>query len=458
MRLRCVVSVFLAVFLCGTVAVGVPGGVAKHEQDVDEVLREGASDRRAQHVVRLGHRSNDETTSDIWGYSDVGGREYAIVGVHDGTSIVDVTTASTPVEVSFIEGVHSIWRDMKTLGQYLYIVSDSGEGGMQIVDLSGLPESASLVATYTGFENSHNIFIETERSLAFAVGTRIGNGGIRILDLSSPMSPVEVGSWDPHYVHDVYVVGTVAYAFGTSNGVGVIDVTDPGSPSTESTVTYDRMEYTHSGYVTADNETLLVCDEFDEFDALTGLGVAKTRVLFFDRVGDTFDYVEGPCYTGPNMSIDHNVFISDGFAYLSNYTYGLAVIDVRDMNAPTFFGKYDTYWGSNAPKFAGAWGVYPYLPSGNVLVSDINSGLYILGLDVDSDGLASSEESFYGTDPELADTDGDGQVDGDEVTHGYDPLIFDEGVTLPGTSKMGLVALLVVFLYLFLDWYWSHSQ
>ena len=96
------------------------------------------------------------------------------------------------------------------------------------------------------------------------------------------------------------------------------------------------------------------------------------------------------------------------------------------FSCPQFFGKFDTYFGSNRPVFAGAWGVYPYLPSGNILVSDINSGLYILGLDIDDDGLAATEELLYGTNPEMADTDGDGLLDGDEVTYGYDPLVFDE--------------------------------
>lgn len=44
------------------------------------------------------------------------------------------------------------------------------------------------------------------------------------------------------------------------------------------------------------------------------------------------------------------------------------------------------------------------------------------GLDPDQDGLTNSEERFYGTDPNQADTDGDGFNDGQEVRAGYDPL------------------------------------
>ncbi len=37
--------------------------------------------------------------NDIWGYVDGNGNEYAIVGLNDGTSIVDVTDPANPFEV-----------------------------------------------------------------------------------------------------------------------------------------------------------------------------------------------------------------------------------------------------------------------------------------------------------------------------------------------------------------------
>lgn len=43
-------------------------------------------------------------------------------------------------------------------------------------------------------------------------------------------------------------------------------------------------------------------------------------------------------------------------------------------------------------------------------------------MDDDIDGLTAAEESFYGTDPGVADTDGDGFNDGEEVRAGFDPL------------------------------------
>ena len=51
--------------------------------------------------------------SDIWGWEDSLGNEYALVGVKNGFSCVDVTNPSTPVEKFFISDINSTWRDIK---------------------------------------------------------------------------------------------------------------------------------------------------------------------------------------------------------------------------------------------------------------------------------------------------------------------------------------------------------
>jgi hypothetical protein len=83
-------------------------------------------------------------------------------------------------------------------------------------------------------------------------------------------------------------------------------------------------------------------------------------------------------WTGPTPAIDHNGFVRGNRYYMSNYERGLTILDITDPTTPTEVGFFDTYTPSNSASFNGAWGVYPFLPSGNILVSDINSGLYIL--------------------------------------------------------------------------------
>ncbi|RMF57762.1 MAG: choice-of-anchor B family protein, partial [Calditrichaeota bacterium] len=97
--------------------------------------------------------------NDCWGYVDSNGREYALLGVQSGTSILDITDTDNVVEVAFIPSAVNLWKDIKTYQTYAYVVTE-GSGGMQIIDLSDLPNSATLVGTYTGFSTSHNIFID----------------------------------------------------------------------------------------------------------------------------------------------------------------------------------------------------------------------------------------------------------------------------------------------------------
>ena len=61
----------------------------------------------------VGQLSYGSDLSDIWGHVDATGKEYAIVGKFSGTSIVDISTPSLPIEVFNSNGAPSIWRDLK---------------------------------------------------------------------------------------------------------------------------------------------------------------------------------------------------------------------------------------------------------------------------------------------------------------------------------------------------------
>jgi hypothetical protein len=74
----------------------------------------------------------------------------------------------------------------------------------------------------------------------------------------------------------------------------------------------------------------------------------------------------------------HNLFVLGNYAHISYYTSGYVVLDISDPTNPQLAGHYDTYPSNNSGTYNGAWGCYPYLPSGNTLISDIQTGLYVL--------------------------------------------------------------------------------
>ena len=72
---------------------------------------------------------------------------------------------------------------------------------------------------------------------------------------------------------------------------------------------------------------------------------------------------------------------------------GLYAYDISNPASPLLLGYFDTYWQNTSgtypsPGYAGAWGAYPYLPSGNILVNDMQNGLFVL----DPSGLSSIQE------------------------------------------------------------------
>src|SRR3972149_590490 len=87
--------------------------------------------------------------NDCWGYTAPDGKEYALLGVRSGTSIIEITDQGTLREVVFIPnpGGNSSWKDIKTYRNFAYVVNER-EGGLQIIDLSQLPVTATLAATY----------------------------------------------------------------------------------------------------------------------------------------------------------------------------------------------------------------------------------------------------------------------------------------------------------------------
>lgn len=356
---------------------------------------------------------SNEDGSDIWGWTDpLDNDEYAIVTFEDKTCFLNITDPVNPEYLGYLNtnaGVN-YWRDVKVYQNHAYIVADIvGAHGMQVFDLTRLrnvvnaPENFTadtvLTAGWNGSEirSCHNIVINEDKAMAYLVGCGSANGGgAMFIDITDPTNPVAVGEYTAEgYTHDAQVVtyngpdtehnGKELMIASNEDKVVVVDVTTPTAPVKISEISYGDLVYTHQGWFSSDMKYFLVGDEEDE----RYLG-GNTRTIIFD-----FTDLDTPVYhsdfRGLSASIDHNLYVKDDLVFEANYTSGLRVYDISDITNVTEVGYFDTFPENNNTSFNGAWSVYPYFNSGNIIVSDIDRGFFI----VRKSGTLSVDESIF---------------------------------------------------------------
>jgi len=322
-------------------------------------------------IEYLGGKSYSEDCSDIWGWADSNGNEYALVGVYGGLSIVDVTDPTNPEEVFFGDGAGSIWRDIKTWGHYAY-VSNESFGGVYIVDLSGLPNDVTNTGSFSGstypFSSAHNLYID-ETGKLYIFGADNGSGGAIICDLTvDPMNPVELGRFNANYLHDGMARGDTLWGSAIYAGVlQAIDVSDPANPQIMGSASTPS-QFTHNCWVSDNGHYVFTTDE-----------VSSGFIGAYD-VTDLSDIQEvDQIQTAPGSGvIPHNTHVLGDFLVTSYYTEGITIHDASRPDNLIEVGHYDTSPNYSGSGYNGSWGVYPFLPSGIILASDIQEGLVVL--------------------------------------------------------------------------------
>lgn len=309
--------------------------------------------------------------SALWGYAAPDGREYAILGCPTGTSFVDVTDSANIHEVDYLTGLTSSWREMKTYSHYAYIVSEASNSKLQIVDLQYLPDSVHLVKVwnYPGYTQTHSIS-QSGNYLYLNGGNASTNGGIQILDVSDPENPVKLGAWTTLYVHDCRVENDTIYAANINNGkVSIINATNKSALSTVTTFNNLVGAGPHNTALSSDKKRLFVTDE---------IGTAPYLLKVWnieDRSNPV--YVTSWQPTGITTSIIHNIETFGNYGIIAHYSAGVRVINITNPNIPVEVAWYDTYPANNNESYNGCWGVY-MLPSGKIIASDRQTGLYVL--------------------------------------------------------------------------------
>ncbi len=326
--------------------------------------------------VLLGTHNLHTPYANIWGYVAPNGKEYALLGSNSGTAVIDCSNPAAPVERGFIPGANSSWRELMTYRNYCYVVTEAA-GGFQVIDLSNA-DAPVLVGTVGAqyFNNCHTITVDQGTGRVYCNGT---NAGTVVFDASvTPQSPTYVGIASPsgqsNYWHDFHASNGYGYASMIYNGqLRILDLST--FPLTTLSNTTTPSAFTHNAWPNANHTILATTDER-----------AGAVVKFYDISNKAAPVPLGQ-YTTNAASIPHNAYIIGNLCHVSWYTEGYICLDITDPNNPVEIASYDTWPGASGG-FNGAWGVYPFQPSGNIYIMDISTGLYIVRLNLPTVNVA----------------------------------------------------------------------
>ncbi|MFG0328379.1 MAG: choice-of-anchor B family protein [Phycisphaerales bacterium] len=334
--------------------------------------------------------------NDCWGYVSASGREYAIMGLSHAAAFVEITDPANPVIVAQIDHPGSLWGDYKVYGDYCYAVNENG-GGIQVIDLADIDNGTVTLVTSirdNGISSVHNIAVNEESGFLYTCGAS-SDRGIIALDLANPARPVAVGWFFGIYNHDAQVVTMksgrwagreIAFCCAGPSGLVIVDVTDKANMREIGRSGYPGLDYCHQGWLSQDQRFFYVNDEGDELHGHT----PTTRTLVFD-VTDLRSPTLVTTFTTGLPATDHNLYVHDAFIYEANYRSGLRLFDAADPLNPVEVGFFDTYPSNDRAGYNGAWSVYPYFPSGTVIISDIERGHFVVDV---SDALAQRRLFF----------------------------------------------------------------
>merc|ERR1712080_38739 len=161
------------------------------------------------------------------------------------------------------------------MGDFVFIISEARDHGMQIFNLEHLrevkvaqkklPVVFDTDQHYDEFGSCRNIVINEDTGFAYGVGSRTCRGGPHIIDIHDPLNPKYVGCYaDDGYTHDAqcviyngtqtkYVGREICYCYN-EDSLTIIDVHDKDSIEELSRIVYDGVAYSHQGWLTEDHQ------------------------------------------------------------------------------------------------------------------------------------------------------------------------------------------------------------
>lgn len=333
------------------------------------------------------------TTSDLWVFEGVDGRDYAYTGTHangggERMFAWDVTDPTNIVLTDSVVVDARVVNDVKVNAEGTWAIitregASTRRNGIVVLDLAD-PAHPTILAELTDSLTAgiHNVWINGD--VVYAIND--GTSAMNIIDMSDPAAPRNVGRWElrpgetDKSLHDVWAEDGYAYLSYWDDGLVILDVGagthggTPTAPEFVSSISYPEGN-THVAW--RDRDYVFLGDEIGTADGMRGF-------IHVIDVSDIDNPVQVAKYDLPEAGA-HNVWVEDEVLYIAYYQGGLRIVDVSGTLRGDLYrqGREIGFFRTNAaadqavvPNAPQAWG--PQVYKGNVFVSDMNSGLWVI--------------------------------------------------------------------------------
>jgi heat shock protein HslJ len=266
---------------------------------------------------------------------------HAYVGKYqEGVQVVDLSDPAAPIELGFFRMAY----DPTMLAADGYVYYNAGGRGLQVVGLSNPAKPVEL-----GFYETPGHDMQKITALRDSYAYLLVGGKLRIVDVSDPAAPAEVGLYDAaEYIREVAVAdgpsadgstrsqGVYAYLLAGPNGLRILDVSNPSQP-------VEIGAYIHSDAGLPAHKITIIGNYAYLYDHYSGAEVwvidisnptAPTQAGFLNLQGQIRAIVSRP-------ASDTTTASAEALAYVLDLERNLRVIDLSDLAAPVERGFYD---------------------------------------------------------------------------------------------------------------------
>ncbi len=308
-------------------------------------------------MVSLTHVGETATYGVPMGVAAAGGLVF-VEEADEGLTVFDASTPATPVE-------HGRWDTAgRTLGVKIHgdliLATDIG-GGLHVLDRTANPP---VRIGHVGLPGEPTQ-VHAQGNYAY-VGARAA--GLRVVDISDPANPVEVGFYDSgNWMEGVKAVGDVVYCADGYGGFDIVDVSDPTSPVLLSQTPIEAFfqldvagdlvycalaSFGLKIYDVSDPAAPVLVGTFDFADPLahiTDVAVSGNHLYVTNKEGPGLSVLDvsdpAAVFVAGGVSVPTNAYsvrVTAGRAYVTTGSGGVRVFDLTDPTSPVDDGFFDT--------------------------------------------------------------------------------------------------------------------